>query len=467
MDVIKQINQEFKKTLVRTDPGAQMEFLTQQMKEKDMFMFGKPFPTFLKPYFVDVADRSYIAHMVGLMSDSLEKICHAYLTEGKFKDIIELSRTHGEDVKDRLIDMVKIDPLYPRCQVVNRYDLFFNLNTKALKFLEFNCGDPSGMGWNDDLLKMFYPLKVVQELAKKYEFTVDPLLDSHHRVLRRKYVQYCISKGITPEHQPTIALVCTRDSTILGDFKAFVRYYASMGYKSYLADPRDFEYDGKKLTLNGKTIQVVYRDSITDFLRDTFYKGSQPIIKAYRDGNVCMFNPVRADIADFKGLLEMMSDEKYEKFFTPEERAAQKKHIPWTRVVKERKTVYGGRKIDLIPFIRKNRSKFVLKPNSGYGGFGAFLGWKTDAPKWDETIQTALTGDAMYTVQEKVEIPTEEFPIMEGNKLKGFASKYVNINFWVHDGTFAGAFVRAADSQIVNVHQGGGIGPVFFVRAKD
>ena len=62
-----------------------------------------------------------------------------------------------------------------------------------------------------------------------------------------------------------------------------------------------------------------------------------------------------------------------------------------------------------------------------------------------------------------MEVPTEEFPVMDGNKFKGFAPKYVNINFWVHDGAFAGAFLRAASSEVVNVHQGGGIVPVFFV----
>ena len=44
--------------------------------------------------------------------------------------------------------------------------------------------------------------------------------------------------------------------------------------------------------------------------------------------------------------------------------------------------------------------------------------------------------------------------------------RYVNINFWVHDGAFAGAFNRAASGQIVNVHQGGGLMPVFFVSEK-
>ena len=35
MGIIERINADFKKTLARTDPSAQMDSLTQQMKEKD------------------------------------------------------------------------------------------------------------------------------------------------------------------------------------------------------------------------------------------------------------------------------------------------------------------------------------------------------------------------------------------------------------------------------------------------
>jgi hypothetical protein len=55
---------------------------------------------------------------------------------------------------------------------------------------------------------------------------------------------------------------------------------------------------------------------------------------------------------------------------------------------------------------------------------------------------------------------------MDGNKFMGFEKRNVNINFWSHGGEFAGAFNRAAVGSLVNVHQGGGIMPVFFVEEK-
>lgn len=459
MGLLKSVNADFKKILLETNPEEQMAMLSERMVEKEMDMNGEPFPTFLKPYFVEAADRQYIASITSIMAVGLEKIGLAYLRDGTFSDLIELEGREGE--------LARINPGYPGIQMVNRYDLFFNLETKDLKFLEFNCGDPSGMGWNDDMLEIFCGLPAIRKLAQKYDLTVDRLLDSHHRALRRKYEQWCLNKGMpTPVPRPTIAIVCWKDSTILGDFKSIVRYYRYLGYDAYFADPADFEYDGEKLFLNKKHINLIYRDALTDFINDEFWGGCQAVINAYRDGHVCMVNPITAATGDFKATLEIMTDEKYFSMFTPTEVEAFKKHIPWTRLVRERKTAFEGKEIDLVQFISRNKDMLAMKPSAGYGGFGAVMGWLADQAEWDAVIEKALTGGKTYVVQQKVEVPVDEFPILEGGKLAGFEDRYVNINFWVHDGAFAGAFNRAAAGQIVNVHQGGGLMPVFFVDEK-
>ncbi len=459
MGLLKNVNGDFKKILLEMNPEDQMSMLTERMIEKEMDMNGDPFPTFLKPYFVENADRQFISTITSMMAVGLEKIGRAYLQDGTFSDIIELDGREGE--------LARINPGYPGIQMVNRYDLFFNQETKDLKFLEFNCGDPSGMGWNDDMLEIFCGLPAVRKLAETYDLTVDRLLDSHHRALRRKYEQWCLNKGMgTPVPRPNIAIVCWNESTILGDFHSIARYYSYLGYNSWFADPSEFDYDGKKLYLNGNHIHLIYRDALTDFINDEFWGGCQAVIKAYKDGNVCMVNPITAATGDFKAILEIMTEDKYFSMFTQEEVAAFKKHIPWTRMVRERKTIFEGKEVDLIPFISQNKDLLALKPSAGYGGFGAVMGWLADQAEWDATIQKALTVGPTYVVQRKVEVPVDEFPIVEDGKLTGFEDRYVNINFWVHDGAFAGAFNRAAAGQIVNVHQGGGLMPVFFVDSK-
>ncbi|MBN2385024.1 hypothetical protein JXQ70_19285 [bacterium] len=460
MTIYDQINADYKAILEKNDPVGQLKYIQGEMNKCRMDMHGEPFPTFAKPYFVDEADRPMISDATEKMITSLNKVGDAFFKEGKFKKQIQL------ESKGRTADLAYIDAGYPGHQIMNRLDVFFDTGTKSLKFLEFNCGDPSGMGWNDNMLSIFLQVPAVVELQKKYNLRPDWLVKSHEKKLLKKYRQFCERKGIKPEKKPNIAFVCWRESTIIGDFLAFVDYYKSLGYNTIFADPRDFEYDGKVASVKGLPIPLLYRDAIDDFVKDEFWPDCQPIIQAYRDQNVCFVNPVSAASGDFKSLLEILSDPQYESIFTPEEREAHHKYIPWTRTFVDIKTDFHGKQIELLEHVRKNKDTFVLKPNDGYGGFGVMIGNVSEQKDWEALIHKSINEKILYTVQEFVEIPQDEFPIVEDGIFKGFQKRNVNINFWSHDGEFAGAFNRAAKGSLVNVHQGGGLVPVFFVSKK-
>ena len=94
--------------------------------------------------------------------------------------------------------------------------------------------------------------------------------------------------------------------------------------------------------------------------------------------------------------------------FSEKEREVIKKHIPWTRIVKDGKTDYKGEEIDLISFLRENKDRLVIKPNSEYGGRGVVVGVDADEKAWEDKIEEALSKPNV--VQEYVPIPVIEFP---------------------------------------------------------
>jgi len=347
-----------------------------------------------------------------------------------------------------------------------RLDLFYQPETGDLQFLEFNCGDPSGLGWHDAMLDIFLQLPVMKKLDEMYVLKTDHLLDTQFAAVMLKYKEYCEKKNMTVKPDPNCAIVCKRDSTIRGDFDLIVDYYNDKGCKTVFGDPRDFDYDGNRMTLKGFEIDVVYRDALEDFIKDEYWNDSQPIINAYRDGNICFVNPVRSATGDFKTLTAIMTDDKYKSLFTMNEWKTYQETIPWTRLVQECKTTYQGEEIDLIPYSRENKDNFIIKPNTGYGGFGIVIGKEAEQKEWDETLDRGLAVDGDDAIQDFVEIPVEPFPIVEDGKFLGFKPRNVNVNFWSHAGEFAGSFVRAATGSIINVHQGGGLVPAFFVVAK-
>ena len=113
--------------------------------------------------------------------------------------------------------------------------------------------------------------------------------------------------------------------------------------------------------------------------------------------------------------------------------------VPWTRRVSDRKTTRKGEKINLLEFIRRNRSTFVLKPNDDYGGHGVYFGSQLDEREWQSAIEKALSAD--YIVQDALDLHPEVFPIFSETDWK-LQPMFVDTNPFLFRGKVCGAMVR-------------------------
>jgi uncharacterized circularly permuted ATP-grasp superfamily protein len=112
-----------------------------------------------------------------------------------------------------------------------------------------------------------------------------------------------------------------------------------------------------------------------------------------------------------------------------------------------------GEKIDLLEFIPRNRSMFVLKPNDDYGGHGVYFGAQMDERQWEHAIEKALSAD--YIVQDALDLHPEVFPIFSETDWK-LQPMFVDTNPFLFRGKVCGAMVRLSATPIVNVTSGGG-----------
>ena len=62
---------------------------------------------------------------------------------------------------------------------------------------------------------------------------------------------------------------------------------------------------------------------------------ARPLLKAYLAGDVTVVNSLRAKLLHKKMSLALLSDDRYARLYTPQQRRAIAKHIPWTRKVRE------------------------------------------------------------------------------------------------------------------------------------
>jgi uncharacterized circularly permuted ATP-grasp superfamily protein len=178
-----------------------------------------------------------------------------------------------------------------------------------------------------------------------------------------------------------------------------------------------------------------------------------------------MVNPFRCKILHKKASLAVLSDERNHDLFHPSERWIIRELVPWTRVVEERRTEFGGASIDLVPWIRDHRDRLVLKPNDDYGGTGIVLGWEVDDSAWEAGLARALAEP--YIVQERIGLPSESFPSFADGDLV-FADRIVDTAPFVFDGRYVdGCLTRVSTASLVNVTAGGGSTvPTFVVEAR-
>jgi hypothetical protein len=264
--------------------------------------------------------------------------------------------------------------------------------------------------------------------------------------------------------RPRIAILDWREVPTYSEFVLFAEFFRSHRLECVIADPREVEYKGGKLLAGDFAITLIYKRVL---ISELFQRGGldHPVVRAVRDGAVCMVNPFRCKLLYKKASLAVLSDERNAHLFTPDEQEAIAAHIPWTRVVQERHTDHAGQRVDLVPFVQANRERLVLKPNDEYGGKGIVLGWTVPAAEWEQAVRTALAEP--YIVQARVNLPREVYPSTHDGKLQ-FIERMLDTDPYCSYGeTMDSCLTRISTADLLNVTAGGGSTvPTFVVEER-
>ena len=250
--------------------------------------------------------------------------------------------------------------------------------------------------------------------------------------------------------QPVIAIVDWEGLPTAPEFEMFKAFFEEGGIKTVICDPRALEFRGGKLYAQSVPVNLVYRRVLTSEPLDRGDE-TRALRDAYVGGAVCVVNSFRAKLLHKKMSLAMLSDDRYQHLDTPAQRAAIRRHIPWTRRVRP----------ELAEDIARRRETLVLKPNDEYGGKGVVLGWTVDQAEWEAAIDVATTQS--YVVQEAVEIPRIPFPVaLDGLRYIDLA---VDLDPYLFDGRVGGFMTRVSAAALLNVTAGAGsVVPTFVVE---
>jgi uncharacterized circularly permuted ATP-grasp superfamily protein len=416
--------------------------LTEGQRSRRLVFGDRPLCVALRPNLITRWQYDAISGASEMLYAALGKLEKALLRETDLRLELDLDPAEA--------DLVLADPGFTASSPSARLDGFVG-DDGVIRYVEYNAESPAGMAYNDELSAVFATLPVMRAFRKLHRLTGFPVRAKQLGVLRRA-------------HRPrgdlkTIAIVDWPGLPTLTEFEMFAAFFEAQGLTAIICAPQDLTYARKALRAGGRRIDVVYRRVLTSELLAK-PDVARPLVQAYLDGAVTVVNSFRAKLLHKKMSLALLSDDRYEKLYTAAERRAIATHVPWTRKMREGHTTYGGKVVDLVDLVMKQRERFVLKPNDEYGGKGVVLGWTVEQHEWEQTVLAGLT--ASYVVQEKVSVPRYPFPVLlDRVHYLDLSIDHDPYLFW---GTVSGCLTRLSSSALLNVTAGAGsVVPTYIV----
>jgi hypothetical protein len=381
-----------------------------------------------RPFLCDAALEPRFRRVCDAVHRAIERVSEIWFAGGDVRDLVV--------VPEHLRDIVHARHSYEGFNVFCRFDIHVGRDGRDLRVLELNCADPSAIAWHDWMVRATEATRAWRLFAARHGARFPSLVPLHWSLLRERHPSAA-----------DITFVIADDSTVRFDFTAFAHLYRELGIRAAVTDPRRFD---------ARQGALVVRDTLDEIVLPAGCPETRALREAIRDASVVVVNPTSSVLADQKAMLEVLSDPEWHALFAREDREVLAEVIPWTRVLRERKTTHRGRSIDLAPWVVDHQDSLVLKPSEGYGGFGVTVGRSVSAATWRERVRDALEAPHPFVVQEYVAPPTISLA-------RGADPMPYNVSLWSFAGRFAGAIMRASPHAVVNVHQGGVLVPVAFV----
>jgi len=419
--------------------------LWERLHELRFVFGGRLLSPYLRPHFISGEQFEMVSSVCRRLWSPILKVADRALEDSALLDYLGLTEAERR--------LIAIDPKFQGASRTSRLDSFST--ETSLQFVELNAESPAGIAYADVATEIFAGLEVMARFAERYRIRSLPGREKLLEVLLAAYREFNGSGK-----RPQIAIVDYSGLPTQREFELFQEYFESQGYRTIIADPRELEFSGGRLRKGDFQIDLIYkRLLVNEFLEKL--DECRALLEAYEAQAVCLVNSFRGKLVHKKLLFGVLTDERFGHLFSQEERELIAHHIPWTRRLEPRRTLYNNLEIDLLEFTRSNRERLVLKPNDEYGGKGIFIGWNCDEAEWARAIEAGLESD--YLVQERVTTAREVFPYISSDGRVDFVEQLVDLDPLLFDGRVGSAFTRLSTSELANVSAGGGMVPVFVI----
>jgi len=422
----------------------------------------EPVRIMLRPTGVMPDQLAYLHYVSLTILNALKRMPDMYIQDPAVRKIVPLSADEEKWLYDTWgPSQRETNPVFGRLDAMVEFTS--PMWKESLKFVEPNLCGVGGIHYGPTseriLAQVVLPIiqkadphlqmEVGQDLR---ELFIQEVLD-HLEALGRKGQNICFI-------EPKYAGSGPNEQATLQEY-----FLARHGMHIMHADPSELYLKQGDVYYEGRQVDIAYRDyEVRDILaleRDQ-HVDIEPLRVLFQQNRI--ISSMAGDF-DHKSCWEILTDTAFTKrHFTSDERQIFRRHILWTRILAERKTMLPhGESGDLLNFVRREQEILVIKPNRAYGGEGVLIGHLVDKQVWEQAIETALREPEQWVVQRLAPIPVSEFPVVDTDGEVRVEPFYTVMGFAP---TKFGLSImgRASQKQVVNVALRGGMCAVLIGR---
>ncbi|MBI3333436.1 MAG: hypothetical protein HYZ93_05045 [Candidatus Omnitrophica bacterium] len=407
----------------------------------------------LRPWVIDRAQYRFFHRTCMILRGALSRLLPLYLSDPKARQVLPL------DPEERQWVLAANAKALQRPQaVVDRLDTTATFTPSDWRqnfwFLEPNSVGIGGVHYIPATCELTaeWILPVLRRMLPDLRIEMQ---DDIRRLIFKLFIRH--AKGIG-RRLNRVALV--EDQSVNGgtdEFTSVARHFRRLGLSAITADPRDVVIYKDEVTVRGKPVDLIYRDSeITEILE--MGGRDKRSIAGIREAFIR--NRVISSIAgefDHKSAWELFTNPEFSRHFTLRQRRLFKGHLLWTRLLWNRKTTSTeGRVVDLVPFSRRHREALVIKPNRAYGGEGVIFGHQVSQAVWERRLDEALRRPFTHVIQQSALVRAELFPVADPDGTVRMTPYYAVTGFAASADGMA-VLGRASKEAVVNVSRRGGL----------
>ena len=372
-----------------------MEELREQMTARRLMVAGRPVSPVLRPHFLSRRQYINLAKNAESLHSAIDRLRMLIVQTPQL--MARMDMLPAEKM------LATVDPGYSLPAISALLET--HVNNGSLHVTGGQADLPHGVVYGEILSDLFYDAPPVKELRKKFKLektgAVKPLLSALLKAWKEFGGRSKPNIAILEFKQP-FQTVDTQEHLLLAEV------FRRAGYTAEIISPDQIEYRNGALTWNGFGIDVVYR-GVTAHEFMLRFDLTHPLVRAYRDGKVCVVNSFRTEMTRKRALFALLSDETVTVGFPAAERKAIQESIPWTRTLSSSKTIREGREIDLPEFSLRHRELLVLRPNDSGGELPSYDGAAMTDAAWDRACRLALRQG--YVVQDAITPHPISFPV--------------------------------------------------------